>query len=157
MPTTELTPFDEGVVVGLLVGEGHFGGDGRKPQITLRMHVRHEALLRWLHSRLPRSRLYGPYHHGDRHYFQWMARGPALVEDLLPILERHIRPELDAHAYERLVAMRERYADVIERESQRAARRVALEEAAAEDNQPGTGESPSRQVRGSAKPGPRRT
>ena len=73
-------PRDEGIVVGLLIAEGHFGGDGRQPQVTLRMHVRHEALLRWLVERFPRSRLYGPYHHGGRHYFQWMARGEALVE-----------------------------------------------------------------------------
>ena len=90
-----MDPRDEGIVVGLLVGEGHFGGDGRQPQVTLRMHVRHEALMRWLVDRFPRSRLYGPYHHGNRHYFQWMARGEALVVDLLPILERNLTPELD--------------------------------------------------------------
>ena len=109
MADLELTPFEEGVVVGLLLGEGHFGGDGRQPHVTMRMHVRHEALLRWLHSRFPRSRIYGPYHHGDRHYFQWMARGRALSEDLMPILESHIRPELDGHAHARITAMRERY------------------------------------------------
>ena len=77
----ELTAFEEGMIVGLLIGEGSFGGDGRKPQITLRMHVRHESLLRWLEERVAGSRLYGPYHHGDRDYFQWMVRGPALTED----------------------------------------------------------------------------
>jgi hypothetical protein len=112
---------DEGIVVGLLVGEGHFGGDGRQPQVTLRMHVRHEALMRWLVDRFPRSRLYGPYHHGNRHYFQWMARGEALVSDLLPILERHLTPELDEHAYDRLTAMTNRYADAIARVRARAA------------------------------------
>lgn len=96
--------------MGLLIGEGHFGGDGRQPQVTLRMHVRHESLLRWLHARFPRSRLYGPYHHGERHYLQWMARGQALSEDLMPILDRHVQPELDAHAHARISAMRERYA-----------------------------------------------
>jgi hypothetical protein len=121
VPPLALTPLEEGVIVGVLVGEGHFGGDGRRPQVTLRMHVRHESLLRWLTARLPRSRLYGPYHHGDRHYFQWMVRGAALIEDLLPILERHIRPELDAHAYERLTGMTDRYRDVIERGRRRAA------------------------------------
>ena len=90
----ELSDFDRGLLAGLLVGQGHFGGDGRQPQVTLRMHVRHETLLRWLHGRFPRTRLYGPYHHGGRHYFQWMARGEALVEDLLPVLERHIGPDL---------------------------------------------------------------
>jgi hypothetical protein len=111
---------DEGIVVGLLVAEGHLGGDGRQPQVTVRMHVRHEALMRWLLERLPRSKLYGPYHHGGRHYFQWTARGEALVTELLPILERHITPELDTHAYARLTAMTERYADVITRVRARA-------------------------------------
>jgi hypothetical protein len=112
---------DEGIVVGLLVGEGHFGGDGRQPQVTLRMHVRHESLMRWLVDRLPRSRLYGPYHHGNRHYFQWMVRGEALVSDLLPVLERHLTPDLDAHAHERLRAMTDRYGDAIARLRARAA------------------------------------
>jgi hypothetical protein len=112
---------DEGIVVGLLVGEGHFGGDGRQPQVTLRMHVRHEALMRWLVERFPRSRLYGPYHHGNRHYLQWMARGEALVSDLLPILEQNLTPELDEHAYDRLTAMTDRYADAIARVRARAA------------------------------------
>ena len=112
---------DEGIVVGLLIGEGHFGGDGRQPQVTLRMHVRHEALMRWLVARVPGSRLYGPYRHGGRHYFQWMVRGQALVTDLLPVLERHLTPELDAHAHERLAAMTSRYAEAIARLRSRAA------------------------------------
>ncbi len=105
----DLTPYEEGVIVGVLLGEGHFGGDGRQPQVTVRMHVRHERLVRWLHERIPRSRLYGPYHHGDRHYFQWMVRGAALTEDLYPLLERHVGPDLDEHAHARVTAMRERY------------------------------------------------
>lgn len=124
VPGLDLTPYEEGVIVGVLVGEGHFGGDGRQPQITVRMHVRHEALVRWLHARIPRSRLYGPYHHGDRHYFQWMVRGAALIEDLYPLLERHVGVELDAHAHARIVAMRERYPRAFASGS-RTARRAA--------------------------------
>jgi hypothetical protein len=112
---------DEGIVVGLLLGEGHFGGDGRQPQVALRMHVRHEGLMRWLVEKLPRTKLYGPYHHGGRHYFQWMARGEALVTELLPVLERHLTPELDPHAHARLTAMTDRYADAIRRVRARAA------------------------------------
>lgn len=112
---------DEGIVVGLLIGQGSFGGDGRQPQVTLRMHARHEALLRWLQDRFPRTRLYGPYHHGDRHYFQWMARGEALVLDVLPVLERHLTPDLDAHAHARLAAMTDGYEDAIRRIRERAA------------------------------------
>lgn len=69
------TQFEIGYLVGLLVGEGHFGGDGRSPQVTLRMHVRHEAIFRWIERTFPGGRLYGPYDHGGRHYLQWMARG----------------------------------------------------------------------------------
>lgn len=119
-----LSAFDEGFFVGILVGEGSFGGDGRQPQITLRMHTRHEALFRWLMERFPRTKLYGPYHHGGRSYYQWMARGRALVEDVLPVLEAHVRPELDAHAAGRLTKMTERYAREIARERDRIARGV---------------------------------
>ena len=112
---------DEGIVVGLLIGQGHFGGDGQQPQVTLRMHVRHEALMRRLADLFPGSRLYGPHHHGNRHYFQWMSRGDALVAELLPILEKHITPDLDGHAYERLTAMTDRYAEAIARLRSRAA------------------------------------
>jgi hypothetical protein len=114
-----LSDFERGLVVGLLIGEGSFGGDGKQPQVTLRMHVRHEALFGWLMARFPRTRLYGPYHHGGRSYYQWMARGRALVEDLLPLLEHHLGPELDGHAFARLEAMRERYSGYIARERAR--------------------------------------
>lgn len=116
----EITPFDRGLVVGLLIGEGSFGGDGKQPQITLRMHVRHEALFRWLVALFPRTRLYGPYSHGDRSYYQWMARGRALVEDVLPVLEQGLTPELDGYASERLAQMLERYASYIARVQARA-------------------------------------
>lgn len=115
----ELSDFERGVLVGLLVGEGSFGGDGKQPQITLRMHVRHEALFHWLMKRFPETRLYGPYHHGGRSYYQWMARGPALVHDLLPVLERELHAGLDAHAAERLEQMRTKYAPYITREQSR--------------------------------------
>ena len=111
-----LAEFDRGLFVGLLVGEGSFGGDGKQPQITLRMHVRHEAIFRWLIARFPDTRLYGPYHHGGRSYYQWMARGRALVRDVLPVLEEARVEQLDEHAAERLAAMCDRYAGFIERE-----------------------------------------
>jgi hypothetical protein len=121
----ELSDFDRGVVVGLLFGEGSFGGDGKQPQVTLRMHVRHEAIFRWLVACFPDSRLYGPYHHGGRSYYQWMARGRVLVRDVLPVLEECLGEDLDGHAAERLRRMCERYAGYIERE------RAALRDATA--------------------------
>ena len=118
----ELSQFDHGVLIGLLVGEGSFGGDGKQPQVTLRMHVRHEAIFRWLMERFPDTRLYGPYHHGGRSYFQWMARGPALVRDVLPWLEDAFSSTtIDEHAASRFALMCERYASFIARERSRLA------------------------------------
>jgi hypothetical protein len=97
-----------GYLLGLLVGEGHFGGDGRQPQITLRMHVRHEKLFHWLTAAFPGGRLYGPYNHGGRHYYQWMARGDYLRQVLVPLIGVH-REWLDDHAAGRFDAMCERY------------------------------------------------
>ena len=114
----QLADYERGVVVGLLVSQGSFGGDGKQPQVTLKMHVRHEPLLRWLAGVLPRSRLYGPYHHGDRHFFQWMIRGQALAEDLLPLLED--AAGLDPHAAARVAQMRERYSDFFSRSRRRS-------------------------------------
>jgi hypothetical protein len=117
----ELSDFDRGLLVGLLIGEGSFGGDGKQPQITLRMHVRHEAVFRWLEDRFPDCRLYGPYHHGGRSYYQWMARGTALVRDVLPLLEGALDETLDAHAAQRLGTMCTSYRAYIERERARLA------------------------------------
>jgi len=116
---SELSDFERGIVVGLLIGEGSFGGDGKQPQVTLRMHIRHEALFRWLAERFPASRLYGPYHHGGRSYYQWMARGTTLVRDLLPLLEETLDAGIDGHAARRFQTMCSRYADYIARERQR--------------------------------------
>lgn len=116
----DLSDLDRGVIVGVLIGEGSFGGDGKQPQITLRMHVRHEALFHWLLARFPRSRLYGPYGHGGRSYFQWMARGAALVEDVLPVLEAELTDELDGYAAGRLRDMCDRYREFIDRHRARA-------------------------------------
>lgn len=112
----ELSDYERGVVIGLLVGEGSFGGDGRQPQVTLRMHVRHERLFAWLQELFPRCKLYGPYNHDGRRYYQWMARGAALVHDLLPYLDLDEIRLLDDHAADRLAAMCERYADFIARQ-----------------------------------------
>lgn len=103
------TETDNGILVGLLVGEGHFGGDGRQPHVTLRMHTRHEELFRWIERTFPGGKLYGPYHHGGRSYFQWMARGPFLRDELVPLLDRHLVPGIDSYAHARYEAMKIRY------------------------------------------------
>ncbi len=114
-PSTDLAAGDAGddlstgFLLGLLVGEGHFGGDGRQPQVTLRMHVRHQATFEWLRSTFPGSALYGPYHHGGRSYYQWSARGRYLRERIVPLVQRH-RDLLDAYTADRFDTMCERYA-----------------------------------------------
>lgn len=104
-----LSPFFSGFFLGLLVGEGHFGGDGKQPQITLRMHVRHETLLRWIDANVPAGKLYGPYNHGGREYFQWIARGKPLKDFLIPLLDSLPLSTIDPHTYERYKAMKDRY------------------------------------------------
>jgi hypothetical protein len=107
MPTL-LDDVSLGVVLGLLIGEGHFGGDGVRAQVTLRMHVRHELLFRWLTATIPGSRLYGPYEHGGRRYFQWMVRGRALEHWLVPLIADRL-DTLDSYAAGRFHEMCVRY------------------------------------------------
>lgn len=97
-----------GILIGLLVGEGHFGGDGRQAQVTLRMHMRHERLFTWLVDHFG-GRLYGPYHHGGRSYYQWMVRGSELRHTLVPLLDAHLAPNLDEPARQRFEAMKADY------------------------------------------------
>jgi hypothetical protein len=108
-----LSDFDLGVLVGVLLGEGHFGGDGRQPQVTLRMHTRHERLFRWLSRSVPGSRLYGPYHHGGRSYYQWMVRGEHLRQTLAPLLAGRLEA-LDEPAAARFRQMCRNYGIVID-------------------------------------------
>ncbi|MEW6274201.1 MAG: hypothetical protein AB1556_03690 [Bacillota bacterium] len=100
--------FSRGFLLGLLVGEGHFGGDGKQPQITLRMHARHRSLFAWLTENVPGSRLYGPYNHGGRNYYQWMIRGEGLKK-MLPLFDSLPLAEIDPVVYERYKKMKADY------------------------------------------------
>lgn len=110
-----LSDLDKGILVGVMLSAGHFGGDGRQPHVVVKMHTRHERLLRFLHERVPGSRLYGPYSHGKRDYFQWAARGKVLAQNLIPLLDEIGMEDYDAHSAARYARMKERYADVIRR------------------------------------------
>ena len=113
---------DEGIVVGLLAGEGHFGGDGRQAQVTLRMHVRHEKLFRWLAGAFPsKAGCTGRTTTAAATTSSGWRAGRRSSATCFPLLERHITPELDSHAYERLTAMTVSYAEAIARLRARAA------------------------------------
>lgn len=101
--------FERGFLVGVLIGEGHFGGDGKQPQVTLRMHTDHERLFRWIQEAFPGGKLYGPYHHSGRSYYQWMARGSFLREELVPMLDRFLTPGLDEKQHRRYREMKQTY------------------------------------------------
>jgi hypothetical protein len=105
-----MTDFEEGFLLGILVGEGHFECGCSQPsaQVTVRMHVRQAELFHWLCMYMPGSALYGPYHHNGRHYLQWMMRGRALREELVPFLKRHL-DKVDSHIRERITRMFEKY------------------------------------------------
>ena len=115
----------QGLVAGVLIGEGSFGGDGKQPQITLRMHMRHEALFRWLDGAVPahaalRARTTTA---GARTSSGWRAAGAGGGRPAGP--RGGVTPELDAHAAARLDAMRSDYADYIARVRARGATRAA--------------------------------
>ena len=134
--------FSAGVLLGLLVGEGTFGGDGRQPHVVLRMHVRHERLFHWLKARFPYAKLYGPYHHSGRSYYQFMWRGTALRYGLIPWLESLPWEEIDGYSYERYRAMKERYnLGDIPAEARRFTELAARDTAAASPEPPPGGES----------------
>ncbi len=100
--------FSLGFILGVLISDGHFGGDGKQPHITLRMHVRHENIFAWLLHLIPGSKLYGPYKHDGRNYYQWMARGEAL-KGLVSLFEKTTFQYLDPYSYARFRKMIEEY------------------------------------------------
>ena len=104
----KLDEFSTGFILGILISNGNFGGDKRQPQITLRMHARHAQLFTWLLHFVPGSKLYGPYKHDGRNYFQWMARGQVL-QDLAAILKKTSFEYLDPYSYERFRKMIQDY------------------------------------------------
>jgi hypothetical protein len=101
--------FEEGLLLGIFIGEGHFGGDSHQPHINLKMHVRHEPLLARFQRMWPGSCLYGPYNHNDRRYFQRMFRCSVLRYRLIPFLAHLPWKSINPRSYGRFTAMLERY------------------------------------------------
>jgi hypothetical protein len=72
------------------------------------MHVRHEKLFFWIKEKVPGSKLYGPYHHGGRNYYQLMIRGKTLRYELLPLLLQYLAI-FDDHIRQRIEEMMSKY------------------------------------------------
>ena len=98
----------KGFILGFFAGQGSFGGDGRTPQLTLRMHTSHEPLLIKLCELFPGSQVYGPYSHGERTYLQWMLRGDELAKVVNQGIFEDLK-EWDMPSYERYRAMVDGY------------------------------------------------
>ena len=85
--------------MGLVVGEGSFTADRQQPFLQIRMHARDPFPLRYLSDRLG-GRVYGPYHHQDRHYYTWLLRGPELRE-AIPLFRDHLPESWKREQFER--------------------------------------------------------
>ncbi len=72
-----ISEFDLGYIMGIVVSEGSFTGDWRNPCLQIKLHQRDVAVLEFLQRTLG-GKIYGPYHHGDRHYSMWLLRGHEL-------------------------------------------------------------------------------
>jgi hypothetical protein len=105
----KLNDFDAGFMIGLLVGEGHFGGDQVQPHVNLKMHTDHYNVFKWVTERFRFGELYGPYEHDHRHYYLWMARGEFLRQVMGPFLDQYLRPEHSQRVWDRYQAMKSRY------------------------------------------------
>lgn len=84
----EISDFDLGYIMGVIVGEGSFTGDWRNPCLQVKLHQRDVAVLEFLQNSLG-GRIYGPYHHGGRHYSMWLLRGDEL-DKAVALFIRHL-------------------------------------------------------------------
>lgn len=89
--------FDLGYVMGLIVGEGSFSGDGRRPVLAVKLHERDPAPLLFLLRSLG-GKLYGPYHHDGRRFYVYFLRGPDL-RHAIPLFQHHLPQSWKRHQF----------------------------------------------------------
>ena len=97
--------FNRGLLIGLLIGRASFGGDGKQPQVVIKMDAGRKRLLSWLVSQVPGSRVFGPYEHRGKKYIQWMVRGKALRGILIPAIKEADIGKYDLRMYRRFRKM----------------------------------------------------
>ena len=94
------TESQKGFILGFFCGQGSFGGDGRTPNLTLRMNPKHAQLVEKLTEILEGSQVYGPYTTAGRKYLQWMLRGDDLAKHVQANTFEGLK-EWDESAYQR--------------------------------------------------------
>lgn len=108
--TSGTSDFDLGYIMGIIVGEGSFTGDWRNPCLQIKLHQRDLPVLEFLQNALG-GKIYGPYHHGDRHYSMWILRGEEL-DQAVELFVRHLPP---SHRRSQLLTWLAKYAHWRER------------------------------------------
>jgi hypothetical protein len=94
-----MQPFEIGYIMGLVVGEGCFTADRQQPSLQIKLHARDPFPLRFVSERLG-GRVFGPYRHQGRHYFNWILRGREL-RAALPLFRDYLPESWKREQFER--------------------------------------------------------
>ena len=95
----KLDPFDRGYCLGLIVGEGCFTGDRKKPVLAVRLHEDDPEPLYAL-QRAFGGHIYGPYNFDGRRSRVWMLCGLDL-EAAVPFFFEYLPPSKKREQFER--------------------------------------------------------
>lgn len=95
------------LLLGILIGEGSMLSS-KQYGIVIKMHVRHEPILRRLHEWIPGSKLYGPYLSEGRNFYQLMIRRKKALLALCEILDATPWKEIDPHSWSRYKLMKDK-------------------------------------------------
>ena len=89
--------FDLGYLMGLIVGEGCFSGDRRRPRLAVKLHERDPQPLQFLVRALG-GKVYGPYHHDGRRFLVYYLGG-ADLRRAIPLFLHHLPRSWKRHQF----------------------------------------------------------
>lgn len=69
-----MTDFEVGFVMGLIVGEGSFTGDGKTYAMEIKMHANDPEPIQYV-QRVLGGTIYGPYTRNKREFWHYLLRG----------------------------------------------------------------------------------
>lgn len=96
--------YEQGLIAGLIMGSGSWTGDRQQGWLAIKARQEDPEPAATLH-RLLGGHLYGPYHHGGRHYYFWRLQGRDLMA-ALPLFDQ-LLPEGETRR--RYLAWKEKY------------------------------------------------